>query len=116
MDEFALIFRQSSDVPIPSEAELKSIMKEWDEWISAMAAEGRYIPGGRLTQKGKVLRTSGAITDGPFVEMKEELAGFFIVKARDIDQATTLAHGCPILKMKGGSVEIRPIVRGKIPE
>ena len=45
-----------------------------------------------------------------FVELKEELLGFIIVKAEDLYEATTLAHGCPVLKSEG-TVEIRPIIR-----
>ena len=116
MNDFALIFRQASDLPAPTQDGINLIMKEWDEWINEIAAAGRYTPGGKLTAKGKVLKASGSITDGPFVELKEELAGFFIVKAADLDEAITLAHGCPILKQKGGSVEIRPIIRGIMPK
>ena len=42
------------------------------------------------------------------VEIKERLGSFIIVKAENLEEATTLAHGCPALD-NGGSVEIRPI-------
>jgi hypothetical protein len=57
---------------------------------------------------GKVLKAGGVITDGPFVEIREMLGSFIIVKADSIEDATTLAHGCPAID-EGGSVEIRPI-------
>lgn len=110
MTEFALIFRQPVRAVYPTESELKEILKEWDEWIAGIAAQGKYIPGGRLENSGKVLKPGGLVTDGPFVEIKEELGGFIFVLAEDIDEATTLAHGCPIFK-NNGSVEIRPINR-----
>lgn len=84
-------------------------MKDWDNWIGGIAAQGKLAPGGkRLAQGGKVLSTSGIITDGPYVELKEQLSGFIMVTASGIDEAVTLAHGCPIL-MVGGNVEIRQI-------
>jgi len=48
------------------------------------------------------------VTDGPFVEIREILGSFIVVKADNIEEATTLAHGCPALDTNG-SVEIRPI-------
>jgi hypothetical protein len=58
--------------------------------------------------EGKVLRPGGVITDGPFVEIKEKLGNFIMIKAENLEEATTLAHGCPALD-EGGSVEIRPV-------
>jgi hypothetical protein len=110
MEEFALLFRQPSASVVPSEKEMQGIMTEWEEWIKGIAAQGKFIPGGRLKHSGKVLTSGGVVSDGPFVELKEELLGFIIVKAEDEDEATTLAHGCPVLK-SNGSVEIRPIIR-----
>jgi hypothetical protein len=42
------------------------------------------------------------------VEIRERLGGFIVVKAETLEDATTIAHGCPALE-KGGTVEIRPI-------
>jgi len=58
--------------------------------------------------EGKVLKPGGIITDGPFVEIREVLGSFIVVKADSLEEATTLAHGCPAID-QGGSVEIRPI-------
>jgi hypothetical protein len=108
MEEFALLFRRQKT---PSDQEAQSQMSDWETWIEGIAAQGKFIPGGRLQNTGQVLHPGGVITDGPFVELKEELLGFIIVKAEHLHEATTLAHGCPILKSKG-TVEIRPIIRG----
>jgi hypothetical protein len=56
----------------------------------------------------QVAKAGGVITDGPFVEIREMLGSFIIVKADNLEEATTLAHGCPVLDVNG-SVEIRPI-------
>ena len=52
---------------------------------------------------------AGLITDGPFVEIRERLGSFIIVSAGSLEEATTLAHGCPALEADG-SVEIRQIL------
>jgi hypothetical protein len=59
--------------------------------------------------EGKVLKPGGVITDGPFVEIRERLGSFIIVKADNLEDAATLAHGCPALDANG-SVEIRPVM------
>jgi len=64
--------------------------------------------GLRLALEGKVLKPGGVVTDGPFVEIREILGSFIVVKADSMEEATTLAHGCPALDTNG-SVEIRPI-------
>ncbi len=55
-------------------------------------------------QDGKTLTT-----DGPFVEMKEAVGGYFFLEAGDIDTAIEVASGVPAARL-GGAVEIRPIV------
>ena len=48
-----------------------------------------------------------SVTDGPFAETKEQLAGFYMIEARDIDEAIRLAAGIPPARV--GSIEVRPI-------
>lgn len=48
-----------------------------------------------------------SITDGPFAETKEQLAGFYLVDAQDLDEALNIAKGIPAARV--GSVEVRPI-------
>lgn len=110
MKDFALIFRQpDNDHSKKTKEELETIDKKWHDWIGGIAAQGKFTPGGlRLVMDGKVLKSGGVITDGPFVEIRELLGGFILIKADNLDEATTLAHGCPALD-NNGSVEIRPI-------
>lgn len=53
-------------------------------------------------REGKV-----SVTDGPFAETKEQLAGFYLIEARDLDEAIQLAAKIPPAKL--GSIEVRPI-------
>ncbi len=111
MTEFMLLFRQPS---FPSNdtspAEFQAIAKRWKDWTDTIQSQGRLGPrGNRLALEGKVLHARGVVTDGPFVEIRERLGGYLVIKAESLDEATTLAHGCPALDA-GGSVEIRPII------
>lgn len=48
-----------------------------------------------------------SITDGPFAETKEQLAGFYLVEAADLDEAISIAAGIPPARV--GSIEVRPV-------
>lgn len=105
-----LLFRFPANAgSTPSPAEMQVLAKKWKDWSGGIAAQGKIASGGsRLAMEGKVLKPGGVVTDGPFVEIREILGSFIVVKADGLEEATTLAHGCPILE-SGGSVEIRPV-------
>lgn len=110
MKEFMLLFRQADyDYSKATPQEMQALGKKWQDWVGGIAAQGKFVNNGlRLGMEGKVLKSGGVITDGPFVEIRERLGSYIIVKAENLDEATTLAHGCPALD-QDGSVEIRPI-------
>jgi hypothetical protein len=110
MKEFILLFRQPSfDYSNASPKEMQDLSKRWTDWWKNIESQGKLASRGpRLANEGKVLKAGGVITDGPFVEIREILGSFIVVKAENLDEATTLAHGCPVLE-QGGSVEIRPV-------
>jgi hypothetical protein len=110
MKDFVLLFRQPSyDYSKLPAKEMQDIVKKWQDWVGGIAAQGKVKENAvRLALEGKVLRAGGVITDGPFVEIREILGSLIVVKAESLEEATTLAHGCPALNA-GGSVEIRPV-------
>lgn len=109
MKEFMLIFRTPEiDFKNMTPETIQALAKKWKDWVDNIEAQGKLATGARrLSLEGKVLKPGGVITDGPFVEIRERLGGFLVVKAANIDEATTLAHGCPAID-NNGSVEIRP--------
>ena|SRR5579859_3710839 len=111
MSEFMLLFRQPNyDYSSTPPKEMEALKKKWQDWAGGIAAQGKLASNGiRLSLEGKVLKAGGVITDGPFVEIRERLGSFIIVKADSLEEATTLAHGCPAVDANG-SVEIRPIM------
>jgi hypothetical protein len=109
MKEFLLLFRQPSfDHSQSTPEQMQAHFKRWQDWVGNIAAQGKLVGAPqRLTQEGKVLKAGGVITDGPFVEIRERLGGFIVIKSDTLDEAVTLAHGCPVLDASG-SVEVRP--------
>ena len=57
----------------------------------------------------RLLDDTVLVTDGPFADTKEIFAGFYLLEAGDLDQATEIAARIPAVRL-GGSVEIRPVV------
>jgi hypothetical protein len=57
----------------------------------------------------RTIRKGGLVTDGPFLETKEVLAGFFVVEAPDLDTAIAVGRLLPIMD---GAVEVRPLLPG----
>jgi hypothetical protein len=111
MNEFALIFRNDFHPEAGySPDKLQEIMQQWQTWMGGMAAKGQLANAGtRLGGDGKTVRSSNVVTNGPYAEIKEMITGVIVVKAGDIDAATEIAKGCPILNA-GGNVEVRDIV------
>ncbi len=113
MNDFLLIFRRESrsadEIP-PSPEQLQAMMKPWQDWLAALSATNNLVSSGnRLAPEGKVMKPSNLVINGPYVEIKESVGGYIILKADSLEVAAELSKGCPILKV-GGSVEIRQIV------
>lgn len=109
MKNFMFIFRGGLDPQTASPEDFQQNMDQWMEWVGGLQANGTYVAGEALMPTGKTLHKGNLITDGPFVESKEIVGGFFIVRAASIEEATEIAKGSPDLPL-GGSVEIRDVV------
>ena len=82
--------------------------------MKSCAGSGHYIVSDALqhAKTAKTLRVRNgklSVMDGPFAETKEQLGGFILVEARDMDEAVELASKIPMAKY--GSIEVRPIMR-----
>jgi hypothetical protein len=96
------------------DAETEAELAAKDEGHRAFnAAAGSRVLGGHeleASSTATTLRGGGLITDGPFLESKEALGGFYVIEAADLDGAIALAALLPELSSGHGGVEIRPIV------
>jgi hypothetical protein len=85
---------------------------ECAEWGETLQATGRYIAAEALqpVRTAATVRVRGgavSVTDGPFAETKEQLAGFYLIEAENLDDALRLAAKIPPARV--GSIEVRPI-------
>lgn len=112
MQYLLLIYHNESDWEKLGPPQHATIYQEYRELIQRLAATGKYVAGDELkaTATATTVRVRDgrqAITDGPFAETKEQLAGYFLVNASDLDEAIAIAAQIP--SARDGSIEIRPI-------
>ena len=86
----------------------------WGEYTNNLVSAGKMRGGERLrpAASATTLRIAGGnrlLSDGPFAETKEQLGGFYVIEAANLDEAVELASKMPHLDDEGNSVEIRPI-------
>lgn len=91
--------------------ERATLAAKWNAWIDELVARGALEHGRPLGLTGRVIEGSQGerVTDGPFAEAKEVVAGYVMLRAADLEAATTLARGCPGLAV-GLTVEVRPVL------
>ena len=114
MEEFIVIMRLDilTKEAQPSPEQLQVYMQRYHDWVGGIAAQDKFVGGTGLSKEGKVLKFNDIMTDGPYAETKESIAGFITIRAKDLEEAVSLAKGCPILKGEGNTVEVRQIITG----
>ena len=96
----------------PSAEDAATVMGDYNAYTKLLRDRGAYVAGEALQPNPtattvRVQDGRTVTTDGPFIEAKEALGGFYLVEARDLDEAIELAAACPGARF--GAVEIRPI-------
>lgn len=96
-----------------SEAALKECYEESAAFARQLHSKGQYLAASPLqpTSTATSVRANNGkplVTDGPFAETREQLGGYFLVEAKDLDEAIGMATRIPAGRF--GTVEIRPVV------
>ena len=116
-----LVLIYSEETPRAEAAAVAETMEEYNAYTAMLRDRGHYVAGEALqpTSTATTVRIRDGqtmTTDGPFAETKETLGGFYLVEAKDLDEALALGAACPGAKY--GSIEVRPIVdfsAGQVP-
>jgi len=105
-----LIFERTTPAELPPE-----VMQAHEDLPKRIAEQGgREVAGMALEPPETATSIRGdLVTDGPFIETKEVLAGIFVIEARDLDHALALAKMTPIAD---GGVEVRPLLGFEVAE
>jgi hypothetical protein len=113
MRYLCLIYDDETNATGRSKAERDAFTGEYYAFTESIRKSGHYVAGEALkpVNSATTVRVRGGkvtTTDGPFAETKEQLGGFYLIEARDLNDAIQVASRIP--SARGGSVEVRPIV------
>jgi hypothetical protein len=112
MQYMLLIYSDEKQFAALPQAELGKLMNEFNAFTKGIVDSGNFKAGDRLqpvssattvrVREGKTLTTHG-----PFAETREQLGGYYLIDAKDLDEATAIAARIPGARL--GSIEVRPI-------
>lgn len=113
MKYLCLIYSDEKKTNAIPAGEMQAVVDECAPYTAGLKDKGQLIAAERLkpTSMATTLTFDGgklSITDGPFAETKEQLGGFLLIDARDLDEALSIAAKMPPARL-GGSVEVRPV-------
>ena len=101
-----------------SEKEQGQVMQEYMDFTKIIAQSGHLRGGNELhpTSRATTVRVRDKkrmVTDGPFAETKEQLGGYYLIEAKDLDEAVAIAARIP--SVRWGAIEVRPIIPHDMP-
>ena len=104
-----LLYEDESFYAQASPEVLEGVMQAHNRFAEQVTGLGAKILGGNALQPTSTATTvrNDVVTDGPFIESKEALGGYYLIEANDLDQALAVAKLCPA---NAGGVEVRPIM------
>ena len=113
MKYLCLIYENEKAWETMPKEESDAIMGEYFAFTDGIRQSGHYIAGEALQPVAtattiRIRNGQLSTTDGPFAETKEQLGGFYMIEARDLNDAIQVASKIPAVRM--GSIEIRPVI------
>jgi len=112
MQYLLLIYNNEAEYAARPQAEVAQTMAEYGSFTQGIVQSGNFKGGERLRPVAnattvRIRNGKTMTTDGPFAETREQLGGYYMVEAKNLDEATAIAAKVPGARY--GSVEVRPI-------
>ena len=112
MNYLLLIYANETELMSLGETALQKISGEYMDFTKSIVQAGNFKAGDRLKPVStastvRVRNGKTTITDGPFAETNEQIGGFILIDANDLNEAIQLASKIPAIRL--GGVEVRPI-------
>ncbi len=113
MRYLCLIYDEEKKLDAMPKSESDSFLGEYFAFTEGIRKSGHYLGGEALqpVQTATTVRLRNgrvSTTDGPFAETKEQLGGYYLINARDLNDAIQIASRIPSVRL--GSIEVRPIM------
>ncbi len=114
MQYLCLIYSDEKLAAQRSEADMQAYIGEYKTFTQDIAKSGHLVAGEALqpVSAATTVRTRNGettLTDGPFAETKEQLGGYYLIEAKDLDDAIAVAKRIPTVRH--GAIEVRPIMK-----
>lgn len=112
MNYLCLIYSDETVWPKLPKTETDKMMGEYLEFTDDIRKSGHYLGGNRLqpTHAATTVRIRNgklSTTDGPYAETKEQLGGYYLIQAKDLNEAIQIASRIPGARI--GGIEVRPV-------
>jgi hypothetical protein len=112
MKYLCLIYDEEKKLAAMPKPEVDTLMGEYYAFTNAVKASGHYLGGNDLQRVAnattiRIRNGQMSTTDGPFAETKEQLGGYYLIEAKDLNEAIQVASRIPSAKI--GAIEVRPI-------
>jgi hypothetical protein len=113
MKYLCLVYGEEKELDALSKGDMEALVAESLAYDDVLRKSGHYLVSEALQSvtAAKTVRTRSRevlITDGPFAETKEQLLGFILIDARDLNEAVQVAAKIPLAST--GSIEVRPVL------
>ncbi len=114
MQYMLLIYTNEAEMAGQGAEDKQRMFAEYGEFTKSIVASGHFKAGDPLqpTSTATTVRIRNGkqlVTDGPFAETREQLGGYYLIEAKDLDEARGLAARIPGAKY--GSIEVRPLMK-----
>jgi hypothetical protein len=112
MQYLLLVYSNEAEMAARSASAIAAMTAEYTEFTKGIIQGGQFKAGDRLKPTSaattvRVRNGQAVTTDGPFAETREQLGGYYLIEAKNLDEATAIAARMPGAKV--GSIEVRPI-------
>jgi hypothetical protein len=112
MEYLLLIYGNEAEINKMRETEQAALYQEFMGFTKSIVESKNFVAGHRLEDVAtattvRIRDGKRLVTDGPFAETREQLGGFYMIQAKDLDEALAIAERIP--SARWGSIEVRPI-------
>ena len=113
MEYLLLIYDNEADFAKMSKTDMDAMYADYGKFTQSIQQSGNHRAGQQLQPVAtattvRVRDGKRVVTDGPFAETREQLGGFYLIEAKDLDEALAIAERVPSARI--GSIEVRPLV------
>ena len=104
-----MLIRENANYGEMTAQQMQDDIEKQIKWVEELMAKGNFKDGNPLSPEETHVK-GNVITDGPYIESKECISGYYFLLANSLEEATELAKGCPSLAL-GASVEVREVIQ-----